>query len=79
MSRWDSYFNCPGLEGKDVFVEELNVSGRILCASAVGLREVEVTITVNSGNRASRYVLRRHLGKVKRWMRLYDEKKAFGW
>ena len=78
MTRWDSYQAFPELEGAVVFVEDLGVSGTILCASAVGTREAELTITVNSSKGTTRYVLRRHLGKIKRWMRLYHEKKTLG-
>ena len=79
MICWDRYSACPGLEGVDVFIDELGVPGKILCASAVGLREVEVTITVKTDRGQSRYVLRRHMGRIKRWARLYHEKKTLGW
>lgn len=72
---WDYYESCPELEGRHVFIDDLSASGIIISASRAGAREVEITVKV--GN--SRYLLRRHFGKVKRWMREYDEKNSRRW
>ena len=63
----EQYSHCPELEHSRVYVEELKVSGVIISAVRVGRREAEIVITVNNSNH--RYVLRRHIGKIKRWIR----------